>query len=60
MIRTSLVCLCVFILSACSQEQDTISGSEPQEILERVQNELEQAGEEAESRIDEALSDGDK
>jgi hypothetical protein len=52
----------LLILTACSQQDGGITGSEPKEILDGVQAQLDQAGAEAEKRLEDAMKkiDGDE
>ncbi len=49
--------LCAVLLSACSGENDRVSGSDAQNTLDDVSRKLDAAGAEAEARLDEALDE---
>ncbi|MGR9090049.1 MAG: hypothetical protein ACU85U_05665 [Gammaproteobacteria bacterium] len=54
-----IVFLCVALLSACSGENDRVSGSDPKNTLDEVTRKLDAAGAEAEARIDDALNESE-
>ena len=45
------------LLSACSGENDSVSGSDPKNTLDEVSRKLDAAGAEAEARLDDALNE---
>ncbi len=49
------VVIVIVLLVACSKEDGGVTGSEPKEILDKVQLDLEQADMEAEARLKEAM-----
>jgi len=52
--------LCAVLLTACSGENDRISGSDPKATMDNVQSQLDKAGAEAEARLEDALDDATK
>ena len=51
--------LCAVLLTACSGENDRVSGSDPKNTLDEVTRKLDAAGAEAEARLDDALNESD-
>ena len=49
--------LCALLLTACSGENDRVSGSDPKNTLDEVTRKLDAAGAEAEARLDDALNE---
>jgi hypothetical protein len=49
--------LCAVLLTACSGENDQVSGSDPKNTLDEVTRKLDAAGVEAEARLDAALEE---
>lgn len=49
------VVIVIVLLVACSKEDGGVTGSEPKEILDKVQLDLEQADMAAEARLNEAM-----
>ena len=49
--------LCAVLLTACSGENDRVSGSDPKNTLDEVTRKLDAAGVEAEARLDAALEE---
>jgi len=49
--------LCAVLLTACSGDNDQVSGSDPQDTLDELTRKLDAAGVEAEARLDAALKD---
>ncbi len=50
-----VIVIVIVLLVACSKEDGGVTGSEPKEILDKVQLDLEQADMEAEARLKEAM-----
>lgn len=50
-----IVLFVLFLLVGCGEEQGGVSGSQPKEMLDDVQQQLDQAGEAAEERLDDAM-----
>ena len=50
----SILCLIIFVV-ACSKEDGGVTGSEPKEMLNDVQQQLDQAAAAAEERLEEGL-----
>lgn len=53
----TILFLCAVLLTACSGENDRVSGGDAQNTLDEVTRKLDAAGVEAEARLDEALND---
>lgn len=53
----TILFLCVVVLTACSGENDRVSGSDAQNKLDEVTRKLDAAGADAEGRLDEALNE---
>ena len=53
--RFLLLILIAVLVGACSKEQGGVTGSEPKEILNDVQQQLDQAGQTAEKRLEDGL-----
>ncbi len=53
----TILFLCAVLLTACTGENDRVSGSDAQNTLDEVTRKLDAAGAEAEARLDEALNE---
>ncbi|MDA0822478.1 MAG: hypothetical protein O3C28_08645 [Proteobacteria bacterium] len=53
--RFLLLILIVVSIGACSKEQGGVTGSEPKEMLNDVQQQLDQAGQTAEKRLEDGM-----
>ena len=53
--RLLLIILCAVLVSGCSKEQGGVTGSEPKEMLNDVQQHLDQAAATAEKRLEDGM-----
>ena len=53
--RSTTLSMMLLLLIACSKEDGGVTGSEPKEILDGVQQQLDAAGAAAEERLEDAM-----
>ena len=53
------ISIALLLLIACSKQDGGVTGSEPKDILDGVQQQLDAAGTAAEERLDDAMDDID-